>query len=133
MFQLCLPENWLWYVISAILVSAGIRVVLTFLRWIERFSKGRPQLSFRVILIGFGAGEGRDDYLHPFVVGCLELLVYPVLLASGRPEYIGAWLGLKVIPKLGAWSTQRETYQRFLIGNALVIISSYFLQKSFYA
>lgn len=133
MLNLDLPKNWLYYVIAAILVSAIIRLILSFLHWTERFSKLKRQPSFRKILFGFGAGKKADDYLHPFFVGFLEMLVYPVLLAADKPEYIGAWLGLKVLPKLGAWSTQRETYQRFLIGNALVIISSYFLQKCFYS
>jgi len=132
MIEIDLPEHWLIYVVCAILASVVIRFILSFLRWTERSSKSKPKLSFRALLLGFGAGENSDDYLHPFIVGCLELLVYPLLLAAGDPEFIGAWLGLKVLPKLGAWSTQRETYQRFLIGNALVIISSFFLARWFY-
>lgn len=134
------PENWPMYMAEAFLVAIGIRLVLCFLRWTARPSDAKRQVSYWRILIGYGAGrepdknadENADDYLHPAILGYLELLVYPILLAAGKPEYIGAWLGLKVVPKFGMWSSHRETYQRFLIGNALAIISSYFLQEYFY-
>ena len=127
-----IPDNVTGYLASALLVCLLIRLVLTLLRLSEGLSKQRPQPSFRSIFWGFKVGENANDYFQPFIVGFLELLVYPVLLAADKPEYIGAWLGLKVLPKLGVWSTQRETYQRFLIGNALVIVLSYFLQRFFY-
>jgi hypothetical protein len=118
---------------SAIAASAIIRLFLTFLRWSEGFSKPGPRPSYLGLVWGFNVGVSENDYFQPFIVGLLELLVYPVLLAAGHPQYVGAWLGLKVVPKLGAWSTNRATYQRFLIGNALVIVFSYFLQLWFYA
>lgn len=134
-----LPENWLMYVTYVFIVVIGIRLILSFLRWTAHPSDAKRKLSYWRIFIGYGIDretdkntEKVDDYLHPAIVGFLELLAYPVLLAAGKPEYIGAWLGLKVAPIFGMWSSHRETYQRFLIGNALVIISSCFLQKCFY-
>ena len=128
------PANRLCYVFWAVLVCVGIRLFLTFLRWSENLFKprGRARLSYWRLVGGFKVGDKDNDYLLPFIVGLLELLVYPILLAAGKPEYVGAWLGFKVIPKLGTWSTNRETYQRFLIGNALVIVASYILQRYFY-
>lgn len=125
----CPPAQWVTYVVSVFAIAVAIRVFLSSLRyWPEK-----TKYSFKHICRGYGAGNEVDDYLLPAIVGLLELLVYPVLLAAGKPEYIGAWLGFKVVPKLGLWSAQRETYQRFLIGNALTIISSYVLQVCFYS
>jgi hypothetical protein len=131
-----IPQSACGYLLTAILICVAIRFVLTSLRWSEGFSKSPPRPSFREylkLLWGFKVGEGANDYFQPAIVGFLELLIYPSLLAAGKPEYVGAWLGLKVLPKLGLWSTHRETYQRFLIGNALVIICSYYLQRRFFA
>ena len=133
MDEFSLPCSWLAYVGSALGVCAGIRLFLTLLRWSEGFAKPGPRPSYWGLVWGFNVGVSQNDYFQPFIVGFLELLVYPVLLAAGHPEYVGAWLGLKVVPRLGAWSTHRETYQRFLIGNGLVIVSAYFLQRLFYA
>jgi hypothetical protein len=133
MVTFSLPSNGTGYVLSAVVICAGIRLFLTFLRWTEGRAKPRPRPSYWELVWGFKAGEKENDYFQPFIVGLLELLVYPALLAAGKPEFLGAWLGFKVVPKLGAWSTHRETYQRFLIGNALVVVASYFLQKCFYA
>jgi hypothetical protein len=133
MVTFSLPINGISYVVSALVISAGIRLLLSFLRWTEGCAKPELRPAFWGLVWGFKAGEKENDYLQPFIVGLLELLVYPALLAAGKPEYVGAWLGFKVVPRLGAWSTHRETYQRFLIGNALVVVASYFLQKCFYA
>jgi hypothetical protein len=128
-----LPNTACEYLVCVLLICVGIRLLLTLLRWSEGFSKAKPRSSYWSLLWGFKAVEGDNDYFQPVILGLLELLVYPSLLAAGKPEYVGAWLGLKVLPKLGLWSTHRETYQRFLIGNALVFVSSYFLQRWFYA
>jgi uncharacterized membrane protein YphA (DoxX/SURF4 family) len=119
------------YFALAASASLVIRLVLSVLKWSEGWPKLNPQDGFWVTFRGFGGRK--DDYFQPFLVGFLELLVYPALLAAGVPQYIGAWLGLKVVPQLGSWSTNRESYQRFLIGNGLVLVASYFLRIYFYA
>jgi hypothetical protein len=78
----------------------------------------------------FGGG---NDFLQPVILGLLELLIYPILMGNNLPVYIGAWLGFKVVPRLGSWEKSRNTYQRFLIGNALVILASYLLMRAFIA
>jgi hypothetical protein len=123
--------GYLSYIALAAFVSLVIRLVLSVLKWSEGWPKLKPQDGLLVTFRGFGGSK--DDYFQPFFVGLLELLVYPALLAAGVPQYIGAWLGLKVVPQLGSWSTHRESYQRFLIGNGLVLIASYFLRGCFYA
>lgn len=125
---------WWVYLLCVLAAVSIIRLLLSALRWFQgRYSPWQVEYSFPHLLIGFKAGPKVDDYLLPAVVGLLELAVYPFLLAAGKPEYIGAWLGFKVVPQLGQWSSHRETYQRFLIGNALTLIASYCLQILFFA
>ena len=133
MLDFALPEHPFRYIVFACAICLVIRAVLSVWRWSEYRSQLEPQPKFWNILRGYGSGEKADDYLQPLFLGLMELLVYPILIANDKPEYIGAWLGLKVLPRLGEWSKQRNTYQRFLIGNAAVIVASYWLRKCFYA
>ena len=67
----------------------------------------------------------RSDLTLPFWVGLLELLVYPLLLTA--PEgttIIGAWIGFKTIAQWKRWTDDRVRFQRYFLGNALVIIAS---------
>lgn len=133
MVTLELPQNLGCYIASAFLASLIVRFFLSFLRWSESWFQPSPKSSYWTIFIGFGGARDQNDYFQPFVVGFLELLVYPVLLSSGVPGYIGAWLGFKVVPVFGAWAKHRQVYQRFLVGNAMVVIFSFVLYKCFYA
>ncbi len=60
----------------------------------------------------------------PFVLGFLELLAYPVLIRLGAWAFIGAWLSLKTLAQWKGWSTERGHYNRFLVGNAIVLLFS---------
>lgn len=138
---LCLPANGWGYVGGAFLAALIIRLAHAFIRSTERcgISGDRPfRSNFWRYFLGFCFGErpqpdrgGGDDFLQPAFLGFGELLVYPVLMGSALAPYIGAWLGFKVLPLLGAWSKHRNVYQRFLIGNALVLIASYWLMRRF--
>lgn len=124
------PEAYVWYLVSVAIVSILIRVILSGLRASE-VSKERRR-AFLGILHGFRSdGQVTPDFWQPSLVGVLELTVYPVLLASGKPEYIGAWLAFKTLPRFGSWEKHRNPYQRFLIGNALVLVFSYALMRLF--
>ena len=127
------PEAYGWYLTSVIAISVLIRVVLAGLRASEYRKKKRLR-AFVDIFHGFRADpQGGADYWQPSLVGVLELSVYPLLLASGKPEYIGAWLLFKTLPRFGSWERQRNVYQRFLIGNAIVLLASYALMRLFIA
>jgi hypothetical protein len=84
--------------------------------WLRDFFGAHPEASQR-------------DWLQPAIMGLLELVAYPVLLSVGRWDAIGAWLALKTAAKWGEWTSQRESYNRFLIGNALVVILAFALFK----
>jgi len=127
-----LPQAYVIYGLSVIGLSVLIRVVLSALRASEHPKKRRQ--AFIDILHGFRSdSQIEPDYWQPCLLGVLELSVYPILLASGKPEYIGAWLLFKTIPRFGSWEKHRNVYQRFLIGNALVLIVSFVLMGLFFA
>lgn len=67
------------------------------------------------------------DYAQNFIVGLFELGVYPVLISHMDFRPIGAWIGLKTVAQWGEWKTDRGTFNRFLIGNALVISAAIWL------
>jgi len=67
------------------------------------------------------------DYFQNFFVGLFELAVYPVLISHMEFAPLGAWVGLKTVAQWGEWKTDRGTFNRFLLGNALVIIAAIWL------
>jgi len=130
--DLKLPQAYVLYGLSVVAISVLIRVALSALRASEQLKKRRQ--AFVDILHGFRFdSQIEPDYWQPSLLGVLELSVYPILLASGKSEYIGAWLLFKTIPRFGSWEKHRNVYQRFLIGNALVLVFSYALMKVFLA
>ena len=78
-------------------------------------------------IIGFHPNEkDRSDYLLPLILGIIELLTYPVLMATGAWTAIGAWIGFKTVAQFNLWKANRSAFNRYLIGNALVVILSLF-------
>ena len=76
-------------------------------------------------LSGFGAPEhDQNDCLRPFFLGLIEFATYPVLMVTGNWSFIGAWLMFKTLAQWKTWAEHRDVFNRFLIGNALVIILS---------
>jgi hypothetical protein len=69
------------------------------------------------------------DYGLPFFLGLLELTGYPYFIATGHLKVIGGWLALKTVVQWRQWGESRSHYQRFLIGNALVIAASVLLAR----
>jgi hypothetical protein len=65
-----------------------------------------------------------SDYLLPFFLGLIEQYSYPVIMAIGEWKLIGAWLAFKTIAHWHRWSSDRFTFNRYLIGNALVVVTS---------
>ena len=65
-----------------------------------------------------------DDYWLPAIVGFAELLVYPFLMSLGKWLFIGAWIGVKTASSWGGWHHYRTAYNRFLLGNILVLFFS---------
>jgi hypothetical protein len=77
------------------------------------------------------SAPGTSDAWHGFFVGLLELLVFPVLMATGNLPYIGAWLSFKVVAQWRRWGESRTDFNRFLILNGLVLLLSYWFARRF--
>src|SRR5262249_47892648 len=76
----------------------------------------------------FGTPQAKDsDLLAPAFLGLIETLAYPMLLAikDGGTGVIGAWIGFKAVAQWKRWADDRTSFQRFLLGNALVVLSSF--------
>lgn len=144
--DLSLPANWWGYIGSALAATVLIRVFMIGVRTLERHGLAVRSPSWRTYwgyFLGFGLQPlpkdeqpergGSDDFWQPSILGTFELLVYPMLMASDLAVFIGAWLGFKVAPTLGSWNESRNVYQRFLIGNALALIASWWLMRWFIA
>ena len=80
------------------------------------------------------ADEHRANFWSPVIVGYVELIMYPLAIIWAHPEFIGAWLVIKVAGQWAGWqgntdskekhplSISRWRYNRFIVGNALNII-----------
>jgi len=66
------------------------------------------------------------DRHHPSakVLGLVERTIYTTSTYIGRPEFVGAWLVLKVAGQWGKWSENegRAWFNAFLIGTGISLI-----------
>jgi len=120
------------YFLLAVIGSLVVRFVTTLFAALEKNSEdsGSFFTTFKHFYLGKGSDENKSfDYFQTFVLGVMELSIFPVLLIANKPEYIGGWLVLKTLPQWNRWTEERWVYNRFLIGNALIIVFSYFLAR----
>lgn len=139
------------YVLCAIIASLMIRLVSCFFKSIDRrrlaltsFARkpwgsrfwqafwSSPMLEWEKDEKPEGAPPlppSDDDYWHAAAVGTLELLGYPVLMVMDQWAFIGAWLLFKTSGQWAAWRDRRSPFNRFLIGNALVLAFALALTK----
>ncbi len=116
------------YLALVILCSLAVRLVSCTMKALEeRLKAGHPfWVSFLHAFRGVGARcTEDDDYWHPFILGVLEFGAYPILMVTGNWAFIGAWLAFKTVARWRRWSRTRAPYNRFLIGNALVLLLSF--------
>ena len=122
------------------LFGIAIRCVSSFLKAFEIVASKRGigfWKQFWVAFRGYGCSfiklsdddrwRPSNDYWQPFVLGVLELVVFPVLMATEHWSYVGAWLGFKTLAQAVRWNEDRGVFNRFLIGSALIILASYYL------
>jgi hypothetical protein len=74
---------------------------------------------------------GARDYWLNFFIGVAELCAYPVLIASGQVEVIGGWVAIKTAGQWQAWQKCRTSFNRFLLGNILILAISYLWLQHF--
>jgi hypothetical protein len=113
---------------AVLAASLILRVLMCGLRAVDVSVRQRTSFvrAFAKSFSGVGnADPNDDDYWHPFIIGTLELLVFPYLMLTENWNYIGAWLALKTVSQWKSWTERRHVFNRFLIGNLLVIGISY--------
>ena len=109
-----------------------VRLTVALLKGIDAYEDPeKPEVDkhgfwnrFWVSFRGYELMREDGDYWHPFFLGLLELAVYPILMVTGSWIFIGAWLMFKTVGQWQAWKERRCPFNRFLIGNALVLIWS---------
>jgi hypothetical protein len=89
-------------------------------------------------LLGLSNESTRQDLWAPTLVGIIESILYPVVLISEHPEFIGVWLAVKVAGQWVGWGTGvpserrfrslgspnkgRRRFNKFLVGNGIRIL-----------
>lgn len=126
-------EQLVCYFSLVVLFDFMIRFASSFLKALEIWGRKSKSNFWEMCWTAF-KGVGFDkkkemyaDYWQPFVLGFLELTAFPVLMATGHWSYVGAWLGFKTLAQATRWKDDRGVFSRFLIGNGLVILASYYL------
>ena len=129
--------NWeislpILYLVLAVSGSVAVRLVTSVLKAIDK-GDGQPRETIyppfrsRLWCAFKGAKQNvpsNNDYLHPLFLGIIEFCAYPVLMVTTNWSFIGAWLAFKTLGQWKAWTDRRCPFNRFLIGNALVLILS---------
>jgi hypothetical protein len=115
-----------------VLVATGafmLRLAISSLKGIDAYGESDSTFRQRFWVVFKGQKLDREDgdYWHSFVLGFLELAVYPILMVTGSWTFIGAWLVLKTAGQWRAWKERRCPFNRFLIGNALALIWSFLI------
>jgi hypothetical protein len=109
-------------------ITAVVRVVMCAWRALEIKNDqitGSLRRWLRVFLSCHPDADLGRDFFVPTVTGTMELAVYPVLIALGTLQPIGWWLALKTAVQWNRWKERnRVSYNRFIVGNALVLTAS---------
>lgn len=116
------------YLATVFIAAFLIRLAISFLRAFERQPTNKFWLHFWADFCS--SRKAQPDYFHPAIVGALELFAYPVLLHVGRYEIVGVWVAFKTYSHRVEWADNRATYNRFMIGNAVVIMTAFGLSMS---
>lgn len=121
------------YILYAAIASLFLRGALSFLRAVEGGKIGLGK-RFWIAFCGFGDNSSvpANDYWQTFLLGFLEISIFPVLITINKPEYVAGWLVLKTLPQWKYWSDKRNIYNRFLIGNAGILLISWLLARQFF-
>ncbi len=120
------------YLFKVFVVALIVRILMSLLRAMERPTGEKYLHTVLMLFRGRGVSGSTEQYLvpdywHPFFLGTFELLAYPILMKTDNWQFIGAWLAFKTLAQWKAWSEDRVSFNRFLIGNALVLLLSFLI------
>src|SRR5262249_36843457 len=117
------------YSLAVLFLALFTRLILALLRGVEFWAqdqdhKGFWQHVFRYFR-GLDPNPEKGDYWVPFILGLLEALAYPVLMVTENWMLVGAWITLKTLAQWEKWKEKRPVFNRFLVGNAVILIGAY--------
>jgi hypothetical protein len=120
-------ENIILYAICVTTACLIVRIVSALLKAIESSGgAGAIVNEFWKCFRGYGSKDpNNNDHWHPFILGLFELSAYPVLMKTENWSFIGAWLAFKTLAQWKRWEEKRTAFNRFLIGNALVLFLAF--------
>jgi hypothetical protein len=91
---------------------------------------GDAQQSFRyrywIAIAGFAGHKNIRDYWLPAIIGFCEAVSYPLLIFLNQGVIIGGWIAIKTAGQWKTWQTSRTAFNRFLVGNLLIVALSFF-------
>jgi len=97
----------------------------------NKFSDWGKWEAFWRSFCSWGHHKNIDDYYLPSIIGGIELFMYPFLMFLEQWVFIAMLVALKTAVHWGKWQEVRTAYNRFLLGNLLVIILSLLIMTSF--
>jgi hypothetical protein len=121
-----------FYLLAVLGLSLLARAIHALLRAIRLSNILKPRLRYwRAVWLSIKGVPPRGsplpaDYWYTFVLGSFEMSAYPILIATHSWTVIGAWIGLKTVAQWSTWTSDRSTFNLFLIGNLLVFSLAYF-------
>lgn len=140
---------WLFHLLCLILAIIFLVSSITFPEWLTRPFTIIPRSKFHLlvgifllsiplshilnhsfayklsVLFRLNPWATRENIYPPALIGIFEAVMYPILFLSNKPEFVGAWLALKVAGGWKGWQDNAESRRRFfkfLIGNLITII-----------
>lgn len=129
--------NLCGYLLAVFFGALGVRVFLAVLRSVElAYAKEKPRNFWEALgssirgIHGDKAKANDNDYWLPFILGVLELGVFPILLSTGALAAVGAWIGFKTVALWKTWLEERPVFNRFLIGNAIIVVLAALIARS---
>lgn len=140
LMQLNLLHSWklsdpCCYFVFVFTLGLIVRIIICLLR---AFDKDDNTLkifteNFKKYFLGFYTSDKKDhaDHWLTFILGILELSIYPILIVTQNWSFIGAWLAYKAVAQWKVWEENRNSFNRFLIGNLIVLLVAYFILTRF--
>ena len=112
------------YVLYTALLSLAVRGLSSVLKALEVSRPSEFVKDALEIFGGFSKHNTMRDYWFSFLLGWAEIASFAVLMRTGAWLLIGAWLTFKTLGQWQHWTQHRPAFNRFLIGNAAVLMLS---------
>ena len=125
------PHPW-HFAVAILLFGLLVRLLMALLRGTKQAHEidGGLRTFWKMVWFSIRGYQPKEsnrssDYWYTYILGCMELSAYPVLIGMNGWLVIGAWIGLKTLAQWSVWKEDRSIFNLFLIGNLLVLGIAY--------